>query len=84
MSKTFSTKTVFVKKNRGFLDCFLGTKATTVMCGWSKLRLKQIKLIWMFAFFQKNITYKNHVCPNSLAFFYCSLLVREFKSHGQT
>ena len=40
ISKTFSTKIMFLfflgggglGDNRGFLDCFLGTKVTTVMC----------------------------------------------------
>ena len=45
MWKTFST---FCEKICGFLDCFLGTKLTTLMHGWSKLRPRQIKLIWMF------------------------------------
>ena len=32
--------------------CMDGIKVTTLMCGWSKLRSKQIKLIWRFASFK--------------------------------
>ena len=49
----FQQKTGSLWKNCGFLDWILGTKVTTLICGWSKLRLKPIKLIWMFCLFQK-------------------------------
>ena len=32
----FQQKTSSLWKNCGFLDCFLGTKVTTLICGWSK------------------------------------------------
>ena len=49
VSKTFSTELFFVE----LLDCFRGTKLTTVMCVWSKLRLKQVTLIWVLASFRR-------------------------------
>ena len=51
--KTFYKKLLsFYGKHCGFLDCFLRTKRTTLMCGWLKLSLKQVKLIWMFPSFK--------------------------------
>ena len=43
-----TTNYVSVEKNCGLLDSYLGTKVTTLMCGRSKLRSKQIGLMWTF------------------------------------
>ena len=38
--KVFSTKNCFTVENCGFLDCFLGTKVTTLICGLSMWMIK--------------------------------------------
>ena len=48
-----------------------------------KIKIKANETEIELCFLHKNITYKNHVCPHSLAFS-LSLLVREFKSYRET
>ena len=83
-SRYVSKKLCFCRKKCGFLDFFLGTNVTTLRSGLSKLLSKQIKYIDNdVCFFQRKITYANHVCPQRTAFS-ISLLVCEFNSHRQT
>ena len=45
-------------QNFDFLECFLGTKVLTIlMCGFSKVRSKQIKWVWLFSFMKLSRQY---------------------------
>ena len=57
----------------------MGTKVTRMI----KNTIKTNEIDMDVCFFQKNITYKKHVCPYCLAFF-LSLLVCKFKPYRQT
>ena len=81
--RLFKQKVKFLWKNCDILDCFLGTKVTTLTCGWSKLSSKQIKLVWMFASFKSRWHTKTIFVPK-VRLFSISLLVCEFNPHRQT
>ena len=55
-------------RNRGFLDRFLGDKGGYSNVYMIKIMIKTNEIDMDVCFFQKNITYKNHVCSLSPAF----------------
>ena len=63
--RLFQQKTTFFWKKLWLFG--LRTKVTALMCEWWKLRSKQIKLMWIFAF-SKADNIQNDVCAQSPAF----------------
>ena len=68
--KTFSTKPMFLWKKSWLFGLFSGDKGDYSDVLMIKIMTRTNQIDKDVCFFQKNIIFKNHVCPYSLAFFY--------------